>query len=103
VRTISASHTTIDIAEPARDIEFAVEIFAHSGCGTFPPEAISNLRLAVVLLMAIVPRSTRYDAERAVIAEFMCRAEGKLGHVRDAAGLLRGARAKLERELSIKN
>jgi hypothetical protein len=100
---ISAAHSTIDIAEPGRDVELAAEIFAHSERGTFPPEAISNLRLAVVLLMAIVPHSTRYDAERAVIAEFMTRAEGKLGHVRDAAGLLRGARTKLERELSIKN
>jgi hypothetical protein len=32
----------------------------------------------------------------------MTRAERKLGHVRDAAGLLRSARTKLERELSIK-
>ena len=48
--------------------------------------------------MAIVPHSTRYDAERAVIADFMTRAEGKLGHVREAAGLLRAARTKLERD-----
>jgi hypothetical protein len=100
---VSAAHSTIDIAEPGRDVELAVEIFAHSERETFPPEAISNLRLAVALLMAIVPHSTRYDAERAVIAEFMTRAERKLSHVRDAAGLLRGARTKLERELSIKN
>jgi len=52
--------------------------------------------------MAIVPHSTQYEAECAVIAEFMTRAERKLGHVRDAAGLLRAARTKLERELSIK-
>jgi hypothetical protein len=50
-----------------------------------------------------VPHSTRYDAACAVIAEFMTRAEGKLGHVRDAAGLLRAARTKLVRELLIKN
>jgi hypothetical protein len=95
--------STIDMAEPARDIERAAEIFAHSEGAIFPPEAISNLPLAVVLLMAIVPHSTRYDAERAVIAEFMTRAERKLGHVHYAAGLLRGARTKLERELLIKN
>jgi len=100
---ITAAHSTIDMAEPARDIERAAEIFAHSEGAIFPPEAISNLPLAVVLLMAIVPHSTRYDAERAVIAEFMTRAEGKLRDVRDAAGLLRGARTKLERELSIKD
>jgi hypothetical protein len=47
-----------DIAEVARDIERAAEIFAHSQRATFPPEAISNLRLAVLLLMAIVPHST---------------------------------------------
>jgi len=70
---ISAAHSTIDIAEPARDIERAAEIFARSEGATFPPEAISNLRLAVVLLMAIVPDSTQYEAERAVIAEFMTR------------------------------
>ena len=100
---ITAAHSTIDMAEPARDIESAAEIFAHSEGAIFPPEAISNLRLAVGLLMAIVPHSTRYDAERAVIAEFMTRAEGKLRDVRDAAGLLRGARTKLERELAIKD
>jgi hypothetical protein len=99
---ISPAPSTIDIAEVARDIERAAEIFARSEGATFPPEAISNLRLAVVLLMAIVPDSTQYEAERAVIAEFMTRAERKLGHVRDAAGLLRAARAKLERDLSIK-
>jgi hypothetical protein len=77
-RMIGAPHSTIDIAEAARDIERAAEIFAHSEGATFPPEAISNLRLAVVLLLAIVPHSTRYDTERAVIAEFMTRAEGKL-------------------------
>ena len=67
------SASTIDIAEPARDIERAAEIFARSEGATFPAEAISNLRLAVVLLMAIVPDSTQYEAERAVIAEFMTR------------------------------
>jgi hypothetical protein len=72
-RMISAAHSTIDIAEPARDIERAAEIFARSEGATFPAEAISNLRLAVVLLMAIVPDSTQYEAERAVIAEFMTR------------------------------
>ena len=101
-RMVSAAHSTIDIAEVARDIERAAEIFARSEGATFPPEAISNLRLAVVLLLAMVPHSTRYDAECAVIAEFMTRAERKLGHVRDAAGLLRAARTKLERDLSIK-
>jgi hypothetical protein len=99
---ISAAHSTIDIAEPARDIERAAAIFARSEGATFPPEAISTLRLAVVLLMAIVPHITQYEAECAVIAEFMTRAERKLGHVRDAAGLLRAARTKLERDLSIK-
>src|SRR5262245_26084737 len=100
---ITAAHSTIDVAEPGREIERAAEIFAHSGGAIFPPAAISNLRLAVLLLLAIVPQSTRYDAERAVIAEFMTRAEGKLGHARDAAGLLRAARTKLERELSVKD
>ena len=101
-RMVSAAHSTIDIAEVARDIERAAEIFARSEGATFPPEAISNLRLAVLLLMAIVPHITQYEAECAVIAEFMTRAERKLGHVRDAAGLLRAARTKLERDLSIK-
>jgi hypothetical protein len=100
-RMISAAHSTIDIAEPARDIERAAAIFARSEGATFPLEAISNLRLAVVLLMAIQPHTTQYEAECAVIAEFMTRAERKLGQVRDAAGLLRAARTKLERELSI--
>ena len=42
---ITAAHSTIDMAEPARDIERAAEIFAHSEGAIFPPEAISNLRL----------------------------------------------------------
>jgi hypothetical protein len=34
---------------------------------------MSNLHLAVDLIMAIVPHSTRYQAERAVVDEFLVR------------------------------
>ena len=52
--TSTTPQSTIDIAEPGRDVD-ASEIFARNERETFPPEAIASLRLAVELLMIVVP------------------------------------------------
>jgi hypothetical protein len=95
--------STIDIAEPVREVERAAEIFARGKGGEVPPQAISNLHLAVALIMVIVPDSTRYQAERAVLDEFFIRTEAKLERVPDAAGILRDARQRLAQEFPAMN
>jgi hypothetical protein len=94
--------STIDIAEPGREVERAAEMFARSEGGIFPPQAISNLRLAVELIMAIAPHSTRDQAERAVVDEFLMRTESKLADVVDAAAILRSARERLDQLFPVK-
>jgi hypothetical protein len=56
--------TTIDIEEPAREVERAAEMFVRGEHGMERAQAISSLRVAVELILAIVPQSTRYRAER---------------------------------------
>jgi hypothetical protein len=94
IATTHQPSSTIDVAEPAREVERAAEMFARGE----RPQAISNLHLAVELIMVVVPDSTRFQAERAVCREFLIRTESKLDRVHDAAGILREAREQLEQE-----
>jgi hypothetical protein len=68
--TSTTHQSTIDLAEPGREVERAALIFARAECGTFPPQALANLRMAT-----LAPQCSRHQAERAVIDEFFLRAE----------------------------
>ena len=93
--------STIDIAEPGREVERAAEIFAQAERGTFPPQALVNLRMAIELTMIVVPQCSRHQAERAVIDEFFARVESMLDH--DAGDVVRQARASLAEEFPTRN
>ena len=93
--TTTAHQSTIDIAEPAREVERAATIFVHGERGTFPPQAIANLQMAVELTMIVVPQCSRPRAERAVVDEFLIRIRLKLGDADEAADVIRRAREQL--------
>jgi hypothetical protein len=100
----STTHrSTIELTEPAREVERAAMIFARGERDTLPPQAIAKLRLAVELIMAIAPHTTRYQAERAVVDEFLICAKSKLAQVPDAADILRDARQRVTLEFSTLN
>jgi hypothetical protein len=95
--------TTIDSEEPAREVERAAEMFVRGEHGMERTQAISSLRVAVELILAILPHSTRYQAERAVSSEFLIRVESKLDCVHDAADVLRQARKQLNETFPTRN
>lgn len=93
--TSTTSQSTIDLAEPGREVERAAEIFVRGELGEFPPQAIASLKMAVELMLIVVPQCSRYQAERAAIDEFLTRVKLKLGDADDAEELIRRAREQL--------
>ena len=91
----TAYQSTIDIAEPAREVERAATIFVHGERGTFPPQAIANLQMAVELTMIVVPQCSRHRAERAVVDEFLIRIRVQLADTDEAAEVIHDARERL--------
>jgi hypothetical protein len=93
--TTHPSTSSIDIAEPGREVEQAAEIFSRGKRGEIPPHAIASLRMAVELTMIVVPECNRHEAERAVTDEFLIRIGLKLGDADDAGDMVRRARQQL--------
>jgi hypothetical protein len=101
--TTMTHQSTIDVAEPGREVERAAEIFVRGECGIFPPQAIASLRMAIELTMIVVLECSRHEAERAVINEFLTRIRLKLADADDAADVIRRAREHLNDIFSIRN
>jgi hypothetical protein len=78
-------------------------MFVRGEHGMERAQAISSLRVAVELILAIVPHTTRYQAERAISSEFLIRIESKLDRAHDAADVLRQAREQLNETFPTKN
>jgi hypothetical protein len=96
-------HSTIDLAEPGREVERAAEIFVRGERAEIPPQATASLRIAVELTMIVVPACTRHQAERAVTEEFLTRIRQKLADVDDAAEVIRRAREQLDEEFAVRS
>src|SRR6266545_4061348 len=100
----TTQRTTIDVSEAAREVERAAVMFVHGEReGTFPPQAISSLRMAVELTMVLLPQAGRHDAERAVVDEFLIRIGSKLEDADDAGDVIRRAKAQLAEEFPLEN
>jgi hypothetical protein len=93
--TATTYQSTIDIAEPAREVERAATMLVHGERGTFPPQAIASLQMAVELTMIVVPQCSRHRAEGAVVDEFLIRIRLKLADADEAADVIRRAREHL--------
>jgi hypothetical protein len=96
--TTTTYQSTIDIAEPGREVERAAETFVRGERGEFSPRTLANLQMAIELTLIVVPQCSRHHAERAVVDEFLIRIEAKLERVPGAAGILRDARQRLAQE-----
>jgi hypothetical protein len=96
-------HSTIDIAEPGREVERAAEIFVRDERTEIPPQATASLRMAVELTMVVVPGCARDQAQRAVTEEFLTRIRLKLADADDAAEVIRRAREQLDKEFAARN
>jgi hypothetical protein len=101
--TSTAPRSTIDIAEPGREVERAAEIFARGERDTFPPQAFASLKMAVELTMIVVPQCSRHRAELAAVDEFLIRIGLKLGDADDARDVIRRAREQLAEMFPTKN